>query len=89
MDLVKALKAMHHCQAWRQSVEAACLFAGKDYGPKVLQDMTRLFLDELPYTESGDVSVPVELGDALLAAVEEWEPPADPVETPPIVEDEQ
>lgn len=75
MDLVKALRAMQHTPDWTQAVEAACLFTGKPYGPEVLQDMTRMFLDDLDYDPATlVVTVPVSVGSALLDAVQEWHP---------------
>lgn len=86
MDLVKALRAMQYCQDWQESVQAACLFAGKEYGPPVLQEMTKQFLDHLDYNkETGCVSVPPSVGGPLLEAVEEWQPP---VKEDPVVVDE-
>lgn len=88
MDLVKALRAMHHCPQWQESIEAACLFAGKEYGPPVLQAMTKQFLDELNYDpKTLVVTVPVsEIGEALLEAVESWSPPV-PVEVAEVIEE--
>lgn len=79
MNLDKALRAMQHCEAWSNSVQAACLFAGKEYGERVLQTMTRRFLDDLEYDPATlEVSVPVGIGDSLLEAVEEYTPPVEP-----------
>lgn len=77
MDLDKALRAMQHCEAWANSVQAACLFANKPYTERVLQVMTRKFLDDLEYDPGTlEISVPTSIGDPLLAAVEAYEEPS-------------
>lgn len=75
MNLNKALKAMQQCEAWTNSVQAAALFARKEYGPELLAAMTKEFLDDLGWDEATQtVSVPESVGDPLMAAVEAWQP---------------
>ena len=82
MDLVKAFRAMQSTPEWSESVQAACLFANKEFTPELFQAMTREFLDDLVYDrETFVVFVPVSIGGPLMEAVANW-PPAK-VEAPP------
>ena len=82
MDLVKAFRAMQSTPEWSESVQAACLFANKEFTPEIFQEMTREFLDDLVYDrETFVVFVPVSIGGPLMEAVANWQPPI--VEAPP------
>ena len=75
MDLVKAFRAMQSTPEWSESVQAACLFANKEFTPEIFQAMTREFLDDLVYDrETFVVFVPVSIGGPLMEAVANWQP---------------
>ena len=75
MDLVKAFRAMQSTPEWSESVQAACLFANKEFTPELFQAMTREFLDDLVYDrETFVVFVPVSIGGPLMEAVTNWQP---------------
>ena len=75
MDLVKAFRAMQNTPEWSESVQAACLFANKEFTPELFQAMTKEFLDDLVYDrETFMVFVPVSIGGPLMEAVENWQP---------------
>lgn len=75
MDLVKAFRAMQNTPEWSESVQAACLFANKEFTPELFQAMTKEFLDSLVYDrETFVVFVPVSIGNSLVEAVTNWQP---------------
>ena len=98
MDLVKAFRAMQSTPEWSESVQAACLFANKEFTPELFQAMTKEFLDSLVYDrETFVVFVPVSIGNALLEAVKKWQPekveaspalPEEPAPEPDILDEE-
>ena len=94
MDLVKAFRAMQNTPEWSESVQAACLFANKEFTPEIFQAMTKEFLDSLVYDrETFVVFVPVSIGNSLVEAVANWQPakveaPPEPPEEPEEVTEE-
>ena len=87
MDLDKALRAMHHSEAWQNSVQAACLFEGVEYTPQLLAAMTKAHLDHLVMDPATlEISVPKTVGEPLLATVAAYEPPEPEPEVAPEME---
>ena len=81
MDLEKAFRAMQMSREWSESVQAACLFANKEFTPELFQAMTKEFLDDLEYNRvTLELKVPVTIGNALFEAVTAYQPPVIEVE---------
>lgn len=84
MDLNKALRAMNYSDEWRNYVEAAALFQGKEFNSELLAAMTKEHLDSITMNEeTQEISVDSEVGERLLDSVEKFEVAEEPVaETP-------
>lgn len=83
LDLDKAERATMHCEAWANTVRFAARLSRKPYGEDLLMDMTMSFLDRLNYNpETLEITVPANLGEDVLQAVHDWEPPAEQTPQP-------
>ena len=84
-NLRKTLRALHHSEEWRETIEAACILKGVENTQDLQVVVTNALSDQIVFNEDTlEIDVSGVDDETLLEAVAAYEPPLGPEDAKPV-----